>query len=102
MAPVPEYSGTCPDGSVRRLAELGTEGFSRWMLDRKAVLLTGTTMRDAHQSLLATRMRSYDLLQMLLRSANAVGCKNYPDNVVRHFVHRPRPAAWICSGSSTR
>ena len=34
------------------------------MLEQKAVLLTDTTMRDAHQSLLATRMRSYDLLRI--------------------------------------
>jgi pyruvate carboxylase len=107
------------------------------MLDQKRVLLTDTTMRDAHQSLLATRMRTNDmkliapyyaslvpdlfsvecwggatfdvamrflredpwerlmalreampnlLLQMLLRSANAVGYTNYPDNVVKFFV----------------
>ncbi len=108
------------------------------MLAQKRVLLTDTTMRDAHQSLLATRMRSHRhdghravlrdaccrscsrsnagggatfdvamrfltedpgsaspqlreampnlLLQMLLRSANAVGYTNYPDNVVRFFV----------------
>ena len=119
------------------------------MLEQKRVLLTDTTMRDAHQSLLATRFRTYDLqaiapyyaslvpnlfsvecwggatfdvamrflnecpwqrlhelraampnilLQMLLRSANAVGYTNYPDNVVRYFVqaggrrrHRPVP-----------
>ena len=104
---------------------------------RSSVLITDTTMRDAHQSLLATRMRQPDmtaiapyyahlmpqlfsmecwggatfdvamrflredpwsrleqfraampnlLLQMLLRSANAVGYTNYPDNVVRTFV----------------
>jgi pyruvate carboxylase len=126
-----------PSGSKQRLDELGPEKFAEWMLAQKRVLLTDTSMRDAHQSLLATRFRTHDmsliapyyasllpdllsvecwggatfdvamrflkedpwarlaefrekmpnlLLQMLLRSANAVGYTNYPDNVVRHFV----------------
>jgi pyruvate carboxylase len=109
------------------------------MHEQRAVLLTDTTFRDAHQSLLATRFRTRDmaavapayarlapelfsvecwggatfdvsmrflrecpwdrlaafreampnlLLQMLLRSANAVGYTNYPDNVVRYFVEQ--------------
>ncbi|MFX5522614.1 hypothetical protein ABTD78_25400, partial [Acinetobacter baumannii] len=41
---------------------LGAEGFSNWMLDQKRVLVTDTTMRDAHQSLFATRMRTADML----------------------------------------
>ncbi len=49
-------------GSRDRLEELGADGFSRWMRDQKRVLLTDTTMRDAHQSLFATRMRSADML----------------------------------------
>ena len=124
-------------GTKQKLDELGPERFAQWMLNEPRVLLTDTTMRDAHQSLLATRMRSFDLttiapkyasllpqlfsmecwggatfdvamrflkedpwqrlaelrermpnllLQMLLRSANAVGYTNYPDNVVRFFV----------------
>jgi pyruvate carboxylase len=126
-------------GTKQRLDELGPERFAGWMLEQQRVLLTDTTMRDAHQSLLATRMRSFDmvaiapsyaallpelfsvecwggatfdvamrflkedpwerlarlreaipnlLLQMLLRSANAVGYNNYPDNVVRYFVQQ--------------
>jgi pyruvate carboxylase len=126
-------------GTKQRLDELGPERFARWMLAEERVLLTDTTLRDAHQSLLATRMRTADmtaiapyyaslapellslecwggatfdvamrflredpwerltalrervpnlLLQMLLRSANAVGYANYPDNVVRFFVAR--------------
>jgi pyruvate carboxylase len=118
---------------------LGADGFAAWVRQQSRVLVTDTTMRDAHQSLLATRMRSHDLLaaapayaqllpqlfsvecwggatfdvamrflkedpwqrlahlrrampnlllQMLLRSANAVGYTNYPDNVVRHFIDR--------------
>ena len=129
---------TPPPGTKQKLDELGAERFAQWMLAQQRVLMTDTTMRDAHQSLLATRMRQRDmsaiapyyahmlpqlfsvecwggatfdvamrflregpvgaaradsaqrmpnlLLQMLLRSANAVGYTNYPDNVVRAFV----------------
>jgi pyruvate carboxylase len=124
-------------GAKQKLDELGADRFAQWMLSEQRVLLTDTTMRDAHQSLLATRFRTYDmaaiapyyasltpelfsvecwggatfdvamrflnecpwerlhafreampnlLLQMLLRSANAVGYTNYPDNVVKYFV----------------
>ncbi len=48
-------------GSRDRLKALGAEGFSRWMRDEPKVLITDTTMRDAHQSLFATRMRSRDM-----------------------------------------
>jgi pyruvate carboxylase len=126
-----------PPGSKQKLDELGPDRFAQWMLAERRVLLTDTSMRDAHQSLLATRFRTHDLaliapyyaallpqlfsvecwggatfdvalrflkedpwarlatlrqampnllLQMLLRSANAVGYTNYPDNVVRYFV----------------
>ena len=49
-------------GSRDRLRELGAAGFARWMREQKRVLLTDTTMRDAHQSLFATRMRTSDML----------------------------------------
>ncbi|MDD3481783.1 pyruvate carboxylase [Azovibrio restrictus] len=49
-------------GSRNRLRELGAEGFARWMREHPRVLLTDTTMRDAHQSLFATRMRTADML----------------------------------------
>ena len=128
-----------PEGSRQRLEALGPEGFADWMRAEERVLVTDTTMRDAHQSLIATRMRSIDmlavaphyarllpnllslecwggatfdvamrfleedpwerlaalreavpniLLQALLRGANGVGYRNYPDNVVRFFVRR--------------
>ena len=115
----------------------GASGLSQWILEQERLLVTDTTFRDAHQSLLATRVRTRDLLdaapatahalpglfshemwggatfdvcmrflnedpwerlsrmrealpgtllQMLLRGANAVGYKNYPDDVVRQFV----------------
>lgn len=52
-----------PDpGSKQRLDELGPEGFARWMRDRESLLVTDTTLRDAHQSILATRVRSHDLI----------------------------------------
>ncbi|MGE0312929.1 MAG: pyruvate carboxylase [Lautropia sp.] len=51
-----------PDGTRQRLQALGPERFAQWMLAEQRVLMTDTTMRDAHQSLLATRMRTADLL----------------------------------------
>lgn len=124
-------------GTKQILDEEGPEGLVRWVKSQKKLLLTDTTMRDAHQSLMATRMRSKDmvkiardesilakdlfsmemwggatfdvsyrflkespwdrlenlrervpniLFQMLMRGANAVGYKNYPDNVIRNFI----------------
>jgi len=126
-----------PIGTKQRLDEMGPEAFSRWLLSEKKLYYTDTTLRDAHQSLLATRVRNIDmlqaaasfaqhfpqtfsmevwggatfdvcmrflyedpwkrlellrkavpniLLQMLLRGANAVGYKAYPDNLVEAFV----------------
>ena len=125
------------DGTKQLLDKLGPKKFAEWMRNEKRVLVTDTTMRDGHQSLLATRVRTYDiarvanayaqalpnllslecwggatfdvsmrfltedpwerlamvregapniLLQMLLRGANGVGYKSYPDNVVKYFV----------------
>jgi len=51
-----------PDGTKQVLDSLGPEGFAAWTRDQQRLLLTDTTMRDAHQSLLATRMRTYDML----------------------------------------
>lgn len=119
------------------LLEEGPEGLVEWILDEERLLITDTTMRDAHQSLMATRVRTRDMLkiadatavygqnlfslemwggatfdvayrflhecpwerlrllrekipnvlfQMLIRGANAVGYKNYPDNIVRKFI----------------
>ncbi|WP_033437591.1 pyruvate carboxylase [Saccharothrix sp. NRRL B-16314] len=49
-------------GSRQKLIELGPEGFARWLRESKALAVTDTTFRDAHQSLLATRVRTKDLL----------------------------------------
>lgn len=51
-----------PPGSRDLLKKLGPAKFSQWMLDSKPVLMTDTTLRDAHQSLFATRMRTVDML----------------------------------------
>lgn len=134
LAPAPV---AIPPGTRDKLRELGAAGFAKWTREQKRLLVTDTTFRDAHQSLLATRMRTFDMLrvapayalrhadlfslemwggatfdtamrflkespwdrlaeireacpnilfQMLLRSANAVGYTNYPDNVVKAFV----------------
>lgn len=137
--PVVPWFGDRPvvDGTRQLLDKLGPQKFAEWMRNEKRVLMTDTTMRDGHQSLLATRVRTYDiarvanayaqalpnlfslecwggatfdvsmrfltedpwerlamvregapniLLQMLLRGANGVGYKSYPDNVVKYFV----------------
>jgi pyruvate carboxylase len=55
-------SGEPPAGSKQKLAELGPEGFARWIRESATVGVTDTTFRDAHQSLLATRVRTKDLL----------------------------------------
>ena len=53
-----------PKGTKDLLTELGPEKFSQWLLREKQVHFTDTTMRDAHQSLLATRMRTFDMLKV--------------------------------------
>ncbi len=58
-----------PSPAFRVFHEHGAEGLAKWVLGQKALLLTDTTFRDAHQSLLATRMRSHDLF----RIAHATG-----------------------------
>jgi pyruvate carboxylase len=124
-------------GLKQLLDTKGPKEVSNYVLNEKKLLLTDTTMRDAHQSLMATRVRTIDmekiapamsmlasdlfsvemwggatfdvafrflkedpwerlkslrekmpniLFQMLLRGANAVGYKNYPDNVIREFI----------------
>lgn len=53
-----------PKGTKDILNELGPEGFSEWLKKEKKIHYTDTTMRDGHQSLLATRMRTYDMLKV--------------------------------------
>jgi pyruvate carboxylase len=136
---VPYIDADIRPGTKQLLDELGPKKFGDWMRNEKRILMTDTTMRDGHQSLLATRVRTHDiariadtyaralpnlfslecwggatfdvsmrfltedpwerlqlvregapnlLLQMLLRGANGVGYKNYPDNVVKYFVRQ--------------
>ncbi|PRR82096.1 pyruvate carboxylase [Clostridium vincentii] len=124
-------------GTKQILDEEGPDGVIKWVKNQNKLLLTDTTMRDAQQSLVATRMRSRDMIniakataaygndlfslemwggatfdtayrflkespwerleqlrkrvpnvmfQMLIRGANGVGYKNYPDNVIREFI----------------
>ncbi|MFB7165914.1 pyruvate carboxylase [Streptomyces sp. NPDC001939] len=54
--------GAPPAGSKQKLTELGPEGFARWLRASPTIGVTDTTFRDAHQSLLATRVRTKDLL----------------------------------------
>src|SRR6266852_2698317 len=51
-----------PDGSRQLLQKLGAKKFAAWARKEKRLLITDTTFRDAHQSLMATRVRTYDLL----------------------------------------
>jgi len=62
-----------PKGTKDQLTMLGPDKFSEWLKKEKKVHFTDTTMRDAHQSLLATRMRTYDMLNVAESYA-----KNHP------------------------
>ncbi|HEX3681768.1 MAG TPA: pyruvate carboxylase [Bryobacteraceae bacterium] len=53
-----------PEGTRQLLDRLGPEKFAEWTLGQSRLLMTDTTFRDAHQSLMATRVRSYDLLRI--------------------------------------
>jgi pyruvate carboxylase len=69
---VPYLNGTIPGGTKQKLDMLGPEKFAGWMREQKQVLLTDTTMRDGHQSLLATRMRTHDIAQIAGTYARAL------------------------------
>nr|WP_315565375.1 pyruvate carboxylase [Arachnia propionica] len=60
--PGPLPGGEIPDGSRQRLLALGPAGFAKALREQRAVGVTDTTFRDAHQSLLATRVRTRDLV----------------------------------------
>lgn len=63
-----------PEGTKNLLTKLGPDKFSEWLKNEKKVHFTDTTMRDAHQSLLATRMRTFDMLKVAEGYA-----KNHPN-----------------------
>ena len=69
---VPYLNGTVPGGSKQLFDSLGPDKFAAWMREQKQVLVTDTTMRDGHQSLLATRMRTYDIARIAGTYARAL------------------------------
>ncbi|WP_339658682.1 pyruvate carboxylase [uncultured Polaribacter sp.] len=73
---VPKFDADArfPKGTKDLLTELGPDKFSQWLKNEKKIHYTDTTMRDAHQSLLATRMRTFDMLKVAEGYA-----KNNPD-----------------------
>ncbi len=75
-AKAPKFSTSAPfpKGTKDLLTELGPEAFCQWLKEDKKIHYTDTTMRDAHQSLLATRMRSFDMLKVAESFA-----KNHPN-----------------------
>ncbi|MEK6615132.1 MAG: pyruvate carboxylase, partial [Bacteroidota bacterium] len=72
---VPSYNhyAQYPEGTKDLLTKLGTDKFCEWLKKEKKIHYTDTTFRDAHQSLLATRMRTYDMLRVAESFA-----KNHP------------------------
>jgi len=65
---VPE--GPPPDGTTAILAERGAQGLAAWVREQQRPLITDTTMRDAHQSLLATRVRTVDMVRIAHATAH--------------------------------
>ncbi len=57
-----DHKAVVPPGTRQLLLQLGPKKFAEWTLSQKALLVTDTTFRDAHQSLLATRVRTYDMV----------------------------------------
>ena len=63
----------CLPGTKQLLDQLGPDEFSKWLKKQKQIQYTDTTFRDAHQSLLATRVRTYDMLHVAESFAAAHG-----------------------------
>ncbi len=63
---VPEYNkmDLPPSGTRDQLLAQGAEKFSMWLRNQKPLMITDTTLRDAHQSLIAARMRTFDMLKV--------------------------------------
>lgn len=63
---IPEFDhlSPYPKGTKDMLNEMGAEAFCSWLKNEKKIYYTDTTFRDGHQSLLATRMRTYDMLKV--------------------------------------
>lgn len=70
---VPWFEGKLPEtGTKYKLDELGPVGFAKWLRDQKQIMITDTTMRDGHQSLLATRVRTHDIASIAGTYARAL------------------------------
>ncbi|WP_027715782.1 pyruvate carboxylase [Desulfuromonas sp. TF] len=67
------YGQAHPRGSRDILREKGPEGLAEWARKQKKLLITDTTMRDAHQSLMATRFRTFDLDRIAEATAHLGG-----------------------------
>jgi pyruvate carboxylase len=63
-APMFDHRSEPAAGSRQKLLELGPQKFAQWVQEQKPLLITDTTFRDAHQSLFATRVRTYDMLKV--------------------------------------
>ncbi|MCC6364318.1 MAG: pyruvate carboxylase [Bryobacterales bacterium] len=64
-AVAPAHNPLAPPGGTRQLLlQMGAEKFAEWTRKQKRLLLTDTTFRDAHQSLMATRVRTYDMMRI--------------------------------------
>ncbi len=74
IVPIFDQYGAYPKGNRDRLKELGREGFVQWVKDQTSILYTDTTFRDGHQSLLATRVRTQDMMKVAEGFA-----KNHPE-----------------------
>lgn len=61
---VPSFAGGVTPGTRDLLVSRGPEALSKWIREQNNVLVTDTTMRDGHQSLLATRMRTHDIVNI--------------------------------------
>jgi len=72
-APEFDHTAPIPKGTRDLLLELGPQEFAAWVKKQKRLLVTDTTFRDAHQSLMATRMRSYDMLACADAMAHRLG-----------------------------
>jgi pyruvate carboxylase len=70
---IPRFAAPVGEGTRQLLDRLGARDFSRWVRDQKRVLMTDTTMRDGHQSLLATRMRTHDIVAIADAYARGMG-----------------------------
>lgn len=73
IPPAYNHQVPIPKGTRDLLLELGPRQFAEWATKQKRLLITDTTLRDAHQSLMATRVRTYDMLACAPSIAHRLG-----------------------------